>query len=267
MLFRSKLDAKISAEQEVLDTLEQKTGSTVASMKGEVQTRRDELLADKIKKKGLETENEIEVDELQKKRAENEQRTRLLTSKSKITEVKRAQAAVKRCKQIQDAFGESERMLVESEREHIQKATNRFFKDGTNNPELYTGIELDPDYRMHIKLKDYDTRPAWEIGPSAGQSSVIALSFVAALRSRTLRKAPVIIDTPIGILDLKHRKNMIHFWEKLGGQVIILYTPAELNSNHLNLIQDKISSHYQGKRSAEHVDVSILKEWDGVEED
>ena len=99
--------------------------------------------------------------------------------------------------------------IVESRKLEIENIASQFLKSITNAPDVYTGIELDEQYRLHLKIKDHSTVPSWERGPSAGQSQVIAHSFIAGLNKFTAKEAPIVIDTPLARLDDVHAENII----------------------------------------------------------
>jgi DNA sulfur modification protein DndD len=148
--------------------------------------------------------------------------------------------------------------IVASRKSEIENIASQFLKDITNAPDVYTGIELDDAYRLHLKIKDHSTVPAWERGPSAGQSQVIAHSFIAALNKFTAKEAPVIIDTPLARLDDIHAENIVRSYPHMGKQVIVLYQPRELDSRLIELIRSHIRFEYDIKRDLTDVENSLI---------
>ena len=71
-----------------------------------------------------------------------------------------------------------------------------------------------------------------EHGLSAGQAQVLAMAFVGALAMASGRVLPRIIDTPLGRLDVQHRRDVTkHFFiDSRGTQTILLSTPTEINN-------------------------------------
>ena len=138
--------------------------------------------------------------------------------------------------------------IVESRKSEIENIASQFLKDITNAPDVYTGISLDDAYRLHLKIKDHSTVPSWERGPSAGQSQVIAHSFIAALNKFTAKEAPIIIDTPLARLDDIHAENIVRSYPHMGKQIIILYQPRELDERLIESIRPHIRSEYEIKR-------------------
>ena len=56
---------------------------------------------------------------------------------------------------------------------------------------------------------------------------------------------PFVMDTPLARIDSEHRKNILTaFFSQLSGQVIILSTDEEINTDGLALLDGKISDVY-----------------------
>ena len=51
----------------------------------------------------------------------------------------------------------------------------------TNNPDLYTGLDLDKEYKLLVKQQAFDPKPAWRMEPSSGMSAMIAFAFIHSL--------------------------------------------------------------------------------------
>lgn len=80
---------------------------------------------------------------------------------------------------------------------------------------------------------------------SAGEKTVYATSLVWALAQASHRPLPMVIDTPLGRLDTKHRLNLIkNFFPYANRQVILLSTDTEINGKYKKLIEDKIAKKY-----------------------
>ena len=148
--------------------------------------------------------------------------------------------------------------IVASRKSEIEKIASDFLKDITNAPDVYTGIELDDDYRLQLKIKDHSTVPSWERGPSAGQSQVIAHSFIGALNRFTAKEAPIIIDTPLARLDNVHAVNIVRSYPTMGKQIIVLYQPRELDDKLIELIRPHIRAEYDIKRDLTDIENSVI---------
>jgi len=96
--------------------------------------------------------------------------------------------------------------------------------------------------------------------PSAGQTQIIAYSFIAGLSQYTTRNAPVVIDTPIGRLDPEHKANLIEFYHEFSDQVIILYQPNELTEDDIEIMSEYISKHFEIKIREDDQSASTIEE-------
>jgi DNA sulfur modification protein DndD len=77
---------------------------------------------------------------------------------------------------------------------------------------------------------------------SAGERQIYAIAMLDALAKTSGRKLPIIIDTPLGRLDSKHRKKLVeNYFPSASHQVIILSTDTEIDQNYLASLKDHIS--------------------------
>jgi len=80
---------------------------------------------------------------------------------------------------------------------------------------------------------------------SQGEKQVYIMSIYFALMQISRVEVPFVIDTPFARIDKEHRKNIINnFFMKLVGQVFILSTDEEINSEHMAKIKNHISNEY-----------------------
>jgi DNA sulfur modification protein DndD len=77
---------------------------------------------------------------------------------------------------------------------------------------------------------------------SAGEKQIYAISILEALARTSGRRLPIIIDTPLGRLDSKHRTNLIeNYFPFASHQVIILSTDTEVDENYYSALNKHIS--------------------------
>lgn len=70
---------------------------------------------------------------------------------------------------------------------------------------------------------------------SAGEKQIYAISILEALGRTSGNQLPIIIDTPLGRLDSKHRDKLIqHYFPYASHQVIILSTDTEIDESYFN---------------------------------
>ncbi|MGY5450539.1 DNA sulfur modification protein DndD [Agarivorans sp. MS3-6] len=85
-------------------------------------------------------------------------------------------------------------------------------------------------------------------GLSAGEKQIYAISILEALGKTSGKKLPIIIDTPLGRLDSKHRDKLIeHYFPEASHQVIILSTDTEIDESYFSsdYLKDDISHAFE----------------------
>ncbi|WP_341503871.1 DNA sulfur modification protein DndD [Gallaecimonas sp. GXIMD4217] len=105
-----------------------------------------------------------------------------------------------------------------------------------------------------INAKSFDVELINEAGQvinrkslSAGEKQIYAIAILEALGKTSGKKLPVIIDTPLGRLDSKHRDKLIeHYFPVASHQVIILSTDTEVDEKYFKQkLVDDISHSYE----------------------
>ena len=111
-----------------------------------------------------------------------------------------------------------------SETETLQDSVSYFNK---NNVEITIPVELD---RGRF---------------SNGEKQVFIMALYHSLIQLCKYEIPFIIDTPFARIDTEHRNNISkYFFSKLNGQVFILSTNEEIDTEHVKIMKDKISATY-----------------------
>lgn len=116
--------------------------------------------------------------------------------------------------------------------DEIEKELNALFLKMANCRDEIDELRLNRvSYEIEVIDKGGRRRPI-ETGLSAGQSQVLAMAFVGALAHASGKILPRIIDTPLGRLDVQHRRDVTqHFFiDPRGTQTILLSTPTEINN-------------------------------------
>ena len=81
---------------------------------------------------------------------------------------------------------------------------------------------------------------------SAGEKQIFAISILEALARTSGRKLPIIIDTPLGRLDSKHRGKLVeNYFPTASHQVIILSTDTEIDQDYFKQLSPHISHVYE----------------------
>lgn len=132
------------------------------------------------------------------------------------------------------SFREQLRVQVEAEASDIFRAI-------TTEPD-YAGLRINERYGLTIV--DRDGREIRE--RSAGAEQIVALALIGGLNRCATREGPVVMDTPFGRLDTRHRENVLRFVPTLGTQVVLLVQSGELD-------RDRDLRHLDGVVGREYV--------------
>lgn len=80
---------------------------------------------------------------------------------------------------------------------------------------------------------------------SNGEKQIFIMALYQSLVQLGRHEVPFIIDTPFARIDTEHRRNISkYFFSKLQGQVFILSTNEEINSDHIQIMKDRIAATY-----------------------
>lgn len=78
---------------------------------------------------------------------------------------------------------------------------------------------------------------------SAGENQIFATALIAGLAEVSRVKAPLVVDTPLGRLDSKHRQNILDFWvSDASRQVILLSQDEEIDADYFKRIKKNVSA-------------------------
>jgi DNA sulfur modification protein DndD len=131
--------------------------------------------------------------------------------------------------------------LIRALRASVEAEATDIFKQITTDPE-YSGLRINDQYGLTIidgKGRDVEVR-------SAGAEQVVALSLIGALNRLAVKRGPVIMDTPFGRLDPKHRAKILQFIPTLSDQVVLLVHEGEVDSQRdLDPIANRIARKYE----------------------
>ena len=87
-----------------------------------------------------------------------------------------------------------------------------------------------------MDLRDYDL--------SAGEKQIFTQALLSAVSSVSGRSFPIVIDTPLGRLDIEHRKGVLNHLARRDQQVILLSTNTEVVGAYLHEIEPRVQKKY-----------------------
>lgn len=258
MNFLSKMADKsqdIDKQRSMLASLNKKILYNDAAGPQDLQKKYDEAVKDMGK-----YEENIEMFERKKIYLENKKNNIETKINSSVVNEQLTMARLRRntCNTIIESIQQCINDFYETRKPELENHISKIFSSLTNNPEMYSGLKINRDFSMKIVRQDGTELPTYQYSPSAGASQIVAMSMIGGLNKFATRDAPIVIDTPMGRLDPEHRKNLIHYYSKMGRQIIILYQPSELNSRDIQLINDNIASEWKIDSIRDCPDLSSL---------
>ena len=145
------------------------------------------------------------------------------------------------CSELEKLFENSIETLREKLRVEVGSIANDAFLEMTTQG-AYKGLEINPNYGLDI----LDSAGRKVTVRSAGAEQIVALSLIDGL-NRTGRQAggPVLMDTPFGRLDQKHRGNVLTYLPSVTSQFILFVHSGEIRrKTDLEVITHKIGGVY-----------------------
>ena len=126
----------------------------------------------------------------------------------------------------------------------VEKHATEAFKQITTE-KTYSGLQINHNYGLSIL--DQGGRIINE--RSAGAEQVVALSLIDGLNKTSGTKAPIIMDTPFGRLDPKHRKNILQYLPDMSEQIVLLVHDGEIHAKRdMEVFASRIGARYEIKR-------------------
>ena len=126
----------------------------------------------------------------------------------------------------------------------VQEAATATFKRLTTEKQ-YTGLRINDQYGLEIR--DQLDRPVSV--RSAGAEQIVALSLIDGLAHASGSPGLLVMDTPFGRLDLKHRAHVLAFLPSMAQQVVLLVHEGELAKDRdLRFINEHVAAVYDIER-------------------
>ncbi len=134
--------------------------------------------------------------------------------------------------------------LRDSLREQVADYASTAFSKLTTE-KTYAGLDINKNYGLSII--DQQGRTLKE--RSAGAEQIVALSLIDGLSKTARKTGPIVMDTPLGRLDPKHRSNVLKYLPNMADQVILLVHEGEIDPDKdLINIAERIGARYQINR-------------------
>ena len=152
--------------------------------------------------------------------------------------VRRAMRALKVSSMVDEVVAKA----VPSQIQAIAKAMTAAHGSMAHKKDLVERIRIDENCDVQllnahgVDIRSYDL--------SAGEKQIFTQSLISAVSSVSGRGFPMVIDTPLGRLDIEHRKGILNHLASREHQVILLSTDTEVVGEYLREIAFNVRKKY-----------------------
>lgn len=226
-------------ENKIEDLLEKTRGfDTDAIMKK--RSQRDRLYKDEMR-------ISIDIDNLKAKIVSADRELRLLSNRMSLSadfqKGARGAQMVDLCEKLYAAYSLSIERLREDLRQTVQIKASEAFRE-MSTQKAYQGLQINKNYGLTILDQN-----GQEVSlRSAGAEQIVALSLIDGLSHAGRTAGPVVMDTPFGRLDTKHRKNILAYLPNSASQLVLFVHDGEIRgSEDLDVLAHRIGGRYEIK--------------------
>lgn len=153
--------------------------------------------------------------------------------------------AVSRVSSTQGVLNEFSSRLTKLRVTQLEDLFTKSYRRLARKGDLKLAARIDA-LTFDVELVDQDGVKINRKSLSAGEKQIFAFAILEALGKLSGKILPVVVDTPLGRLDSKHRDKLItHYFPEAGEQVILLSTDTEVDEDFYSLLSEKISHAYQ----------------------
>lgn len=167
---------------------------------------------------------------------------KIYSSQKTDESISKAQARVEATQTVLSQFNKELTLLRVQQLEELFVASYRKL---ARKEDIKLSAQIDP-ITFDVKLVDDNGLAINRKSMSAGEKQIFAFAILEALGKLSGKVLPVVVDTPLGRLDSKHRDKLIkHYFPEAGEQVILLSTDTEVDKNFFAAISNEVSHVYE----------------------
>lgn len=143
----------------------------------------------------------------------------------------------------------------------LEIAFERAFSQLARKEDMLLRAKIDPN-TFDVELIGKNEKVIQKKKLSAGEKQIYAIAMLEALAQTSGRRLPVIIDTPLGRLDSKHRAKLVdNYFPRASHQVIILSTDTEVDKKFYTDLSPSISHAYSINYNEEEGSSTLSQEY------
>jgi DNA sulfur modification protein DndD len=156
-----------------------------------------------------------------------------------------SQRAVRRATSVRQVLGTFREAVLRRHVERIRALVMESLGALLRKKGLVSNIEIDPQtFVLHVLGQD-----GIELNPdrlSMGERQLVAVSLLWGLARASGRALPAVIDTPLGRLDSRHRRNIVrNYFPNASHQVLLLSTDEEIDSRYYADLKPWVGREYR----------------------
>jgi len=147
-----------------------------------------------------------------------------------------------KARKVAQAFGLA---LAEKRLRELADETLAIFSQLARKKDVVNRLEIDPlSYQLRVYTATNGLMPKDRF--SAGERQMLAISLLWALSKLSGRALPIIIDTPLGRLDSKHKSSLVrNYFTKASHQMLVLSTDEEIDEEFYEELRPSIARTYR----------------------
>ena len=161
---------------------------------------------------------------------------------SNVSNMDQAVTLADRTRVLLDSFAVRTR---ENRIKTLEQEFMKSFSKLARKDDLMITAQIDPE-TFDVSLIDGKGKRIDKKKLSAGEKQIYAIAMLEALGRTSGRNLPIIIDTPLGRLDSRHRDNLVkNYFPTASHQVLILSTDTEVDEDFYEELSPEISHAYE----------------------
>jgi DNA sulfur modification protein DndD len=142
---------------------------------------------------------------------------------------------------VQEVLGEFKRRAGQRKCQELKRHFLKAFQRLSRKEDMIADVLID-ESTFIVKLLDQQGNEILKARLSAGEKQIFAISMLEALGKASGRSLPIIIDTPLGRLDSKHREKLVEsYFPRASHQVIVLSTDTEVDQRFYEGLRSSVS--------------------------
>ncbi len=233
----------VSANEEALHRLQEEVTHT-ESVSPHVEKKREQL-----------TQYNAQIEELGRefgalKRETASLETQLATKNTELTklavQMDQAQPSIRRSTRAYEVASMVDEIVANAVPSQIQAVAHGMTEahhSMAHKKDLIERIAIDE--ACDVKLLNKEGLDIRNFDLSAGEKQIFTQSLISAVASVSGRDFPMVVDTPLGRLDVEHRKGVLKHLVTRGSQVILLSTNTEVVGEYLDAIEKHVQKFYR----------------------